>query len=90
MQIVAANFYQRRLCHATWTFERHTPKSLHKSLDGLSFLLLYSEESWHGYFGIIFEESRQEELLEVGPFLDRASRKSYELFKGDPLESVNK
>ena len=43
----------------------------------------------HQYFGAIFEESREEELLEVDPFLDRTGRKLLEPFKGNPLEGTD-
>jgi len=51
--------------------------------------LLCSKESWHGYFNVIFKESRQEELFEVDPFLDRVGMKLNEPFKGNPLEGAN-
>jgi len=51
--------------------------------------LLCIKESWDGYFGVIFEESHQEELLAVDPFLDRAGRKLHEPFKSNPLEGAD-
>jgi len=89
LQVIAASLDQCRLRHAAWTSEHHTLKSLYKRFDSLSFLLFCSKKSWQGYFGIIFEESRKEELLEVDPFLDRAGRKLHEPFKGNPLEGAD-
>ena len=43
----------------------------------------------HGYFNVIFKELQQEELLEVGSFLDRAGRKLHDPFKGNILEGVD-
>ena len=83
------SLYQCRLWHGTWTMKRHTPKSLHKCFDWLSFLLLCSKKSWHVYFDVIFKESCQEKLLEVNPFLDRANRKLHEPLKGNPLEGAD-
>jgi len=51
--------------------------------------LLCRKKSWHRYFDVIFEESPQEELIEVSPFLDRHGRKLHESFKGNPLDGAD-